>query len=115
MTNLNTLIEQRQGELMKFVEPALDNGFDNGYRGADTEKAQKAYRDRYAWALDIRDFDTQTATEAYRQALLDLQEGLPEDVDHAGERGNAPQWRHGHNTALQTVRAQIKGLLSKIE
>ena len=115
MTNLTKLIEQRQGELIKFVEPALDNGFDNGYRGADTEKAQKAYRDRYAWALDIRDFDTQTAIEAYRQALEDVLAGLPEDFDHAGEQGNAPQWRNGHNTALQTVRAQIEELLGKIE
>lgn len=72
---------------MKFIEPALDRGFDDGYRGADPDKAQKAYRDRYAWAIDIRDFfkkqhhqqlqkARQEAQTEYKQFVLNVLDGV---------------------------------------
>jgi hypothetical protein len=60
---------------------------------------------------------TQTATEAYRQALEDVLAGLPGDEDLT-PFDNDPlhpvrTQKFGHNTALQTIRAQIEGLLGK--
>jgi len=95
MTNLQQLIERRQGYGIK--------EFSIEFKGAlnrDPELLSGARN---------------LATEAYRQALLDLREGLPEDdtTEYRGQRRKLIT--EGHNTALQTVRAQIEGLLGKIE
>jgi len=61
---------------------------------------------------------TQTATEAYRQALLDLRKGLQKpltlDLDAMERYDVTYDYIEGTNDALQTVRAQIEELLGKI-
>jgi len=114
MTNLNKLIERRQGEATSQME--------NLAVPAYNELTHEV--EHYNKVTDslIRYITTQTATEAYRQALLDLREGLPGEIeiDNFKFVGNEQevievQREMGHNTALQTVRAQIEELLGKIE
>jgi len=57
---------------------------------------------------------TQTATEAYRQALEDVLAGLPPNIE-VSEFHPGSEQSESINTALQTVRAQIEGLLNKIK
>jgi hypothetical protein len=95
MTNLQQLIERRQGEIKEVTVKIRDLSSETTID------------------LDIQpllEHDAQTATEAYRQALLDVLAGLPEPSNPRGpwESGSSD----GHNTALQTVRAQIEGLLN---
>ena len=97
-------------EFMKFIEPALDNGFDDGYRGADPDKAQKAYRDRYAWALDIRDFfkkqlhqQLQKVRQDWlRQEIVKLEGMKQEEPDKIDYDGTGLS-QYGFNSALQTI------------
>jgi hypothetical protein len=114
MTNLNTLIEQRQGEMEKLYKML---GFKDELSFEEVPPE-----------VQLKQFTTQTATLAYRQALLDLREGLPESKDiekHTIEMlksgfTNKTNRRKARikdkvwNTALQTVRAQIDDLLGKI-
>jgi hypothetical protein len=73
----------------------------------------------------IIDYWCKVSTEAYRQALEDVLAGLPEDVE-LSDCGSCNacdvmmtcttmEANRSHNTALKTVRAQIEGLLGKIE
>jgi len=91
MTNLTKLIERRQGEFQMFFTE--DDGSGN-------------------------DWLEMSLKEAYRQALLDLLQSM-EGMDEDGETPLGSQELHetemAWNTALQTVRAQIEGLLGKIE
>jgi len=88
MTNLNKLIKRRQGELQMFLTE--DDGSGN------------------VW-LDM------SLKETYRQALLDLQAVLPGEKEKVfTDDFEMRNYKNDHNTALQTVRAQIEGLLSKI-
>ncbi len=101
---------------MKFIEPALDNGFDDGYRGADPDKAQKAYRDRYAWALDIRDFfkkqhhqQLQKARQDWLREEIVKLEGMKKEHHHDWCKQTAPLnlascgcWKDW-NWSLQTI------------
>jgi hypothetical protein len=102
-TNLNTLIERRQGEV------------DNKLYARNFNLVQNEYKEM----LDMVESETtQIATEAYRQALNDLLTGLPGDDNEiiAHNEGKDAEWRAiGHNTTLKTVRAQIDDLLGKIE
>jgi hypothetical protein len=105
MTNLTKLIERRQGENKSLIKELrmVSNMINMGEKiqwGQDTFLMDKA-----ADALE----STQTTTEAYRQALEDILAGLPEPSNPRGpwESGSSD----GYNTALQTVRAQIEGLL----
>jgi hypothetical protein len=92
MTNLNQLIEQRQGEAKERILSTMDDG-----------TIQYCPR-------DLESVITQTATESYRQALLDVDEKLEEQIEHALKMSN---WQA--QSALETIRAQIEGLLSKID
>jgi len=105
MTNLNQLIEQRQGYGIKEFSIEFNDALNR-----DPELLSGARN---------------LANEAYRQALEDVLAGLPEE-DNAYERRKTcdcsllpdpPFCRHtqGENDALQTVRAQIEELLGKIE
>jgi hypothetical protein len=93
MTKLNKLIKQRQEEAEERILSTMDDG-----------TIQYCPR-------DLESVITQTATEAYRQALEDVLAGLPEEdtVAYGYESGRAK--KKAHNTALQTVRAQIEELL----
>jgi hypothetical protein len=98
--NLEKLIERRQGE------------FEHKIMSVDELGHQAHIGDAYK-AIQ---FVNQTATLSYRQALLDLREGLPGDEDeNVTFPRNSKYYANGHNTALQTVRAKIEELLSKIE
>jgi len=110
MTNLNKLIEQRQGEFYDYIKYGDDTN-----TTVERAKLKRMYNEHI--------------TKAYRQALLDLREGLPESKDiekHTIEmlksgltnkknRRKARIKDRVWNKALETVRAQIEGLLSKIE
>jgi len=175
MTNLNKLIEQRQGEMVQKILDLLNAytevNVDNNcvYSNIDYNKA------RAPLIIALEKHNLQTTTEAYRQALEDVLAGLPgehilgkdnNDTDSLIDelmkvhyepehekgvtcwcspkvivREGIPNIEHneqriiireflesnfsdasasellstGHNTALQTVRAQIEGLLGKIE
>ena len=96
MTNLNQLIERRQGEATRTLIECITQ------------------EDKPVFTPEIMNqIINQTATLSYRQALNDLLAGLPEPSNPRGpwESGSSD----GYNTALQTVRAQIEGLLGKIE
>jgi hypothetical protein len=104
MTNLNKLIERRQGEVVKRIvdefkteELVLDSDKHYYIRGT-TEDLESAVR----LALE----------EERKQALLDLQAGLPGDARSEDRPGAEME---GWDTSLQTVRAQINDLLGKIE
>jgi hypothetical protein len=131
MTNLKKLIERRQGEFKR--EYCVDRGLKIRWIRSifydDTDQIEK-----------ILEHDTQSITEAhqagyqkgvddqkrrkyargkamYKKALEDVLAGLPlklsNEVAHRYPDDYA--FEIGHNTALQTVRAQIEGLLGKIE
>jgi len=115
MTNLNQLIERRQGEVREAMLGTKTNTIpDDAWHTALYEsKAEK-----------LNEATTQTATEAYRQALEDVLAGLPGEVSvylHAHHHMTDRELRDeemrvfGMNYRLKTVRAQIEGLLSKIE
>jgi hypothetical protein len=94
MTNLQQLIERQQREARDaFLRRTITFSLD----------------ETHYFILDT--LTAQTATEAYRQALEDVLAGLPEEdtVAYGYESGRAK--KKAHNTALQTVRAQIEGLL----
>jgi len=105
MTNLTKLIEQRQGE------------FDSKWFHELQEWGREPMRN------DMVGFLRQTATLAYRQALQDVLAGLPEEKLYQTIRAydeyvngfTEGETNSEYNTALQTVRAQIEGLLGKIE
>ena len=116
MTNLNKLIEQRQEEVesksqheewggWKIVSDMLDKP--NEYGIFPTSECYER----------LHDFVVEQKIEAYRQALLDLRAGLPLKLSNevAHRYPNDYAFEIGHDTALQTVRAQIEGLLGKIE
>jgi hypothetical protein len=96
MTNLNQLIERRQGE--------AHQAYQQVYKGI---LPAEVLAKRNVW---YEEETTQTATEAYRQALQDVLARLPGDKEHL----NYDSDERGHNTTLQTVRAQIDDLLGKI-
>jgi hypothetical protein len=101
MTNLNTLIKRRQGEFrVQYDELGLKQP-KNSMKNLEREL--------------IIDYWRKVSTEAYRQALLDLREGLPGDKKIEIELPDTLHRNIGHNTVLQTVRTQIEGLLGKIE
>jgi len=95
MTNLNKLIERRQGEL-------------------DTEA--KSLCQFFDWEEDSEQHHEilKSLLEAYRQALEDVLAGLPDDKQD-GDDGMTGVGADGYNTALQNIRAQIEGLLSAID
>jgi hypothetical protein len=106
MTNLTKLIERRQGENESLINELriVSNMINVGEKiqwGQDTTLMDKA-----ADALE----SSQSITEAYRQALLDVDEKLEEQIEHALKMSN---WQA--QSALETIRAQIEGLLSKID
>jgi hypothetical protein len=91
MTNLNTLIERRQGELQIFLTE--DDGSGN-------------------------DWLEMSLKETYRQALEDLREGLPREKPETWTVSTMPvvsEENIAFNQAIQTVRAQIKELLAAID
>jgi hypothetical protein len=98
MKNLNTLIEQQKERVINQCVT---------YPSDQTRSGKEVRLDPDYLAI----LTTQTATKAYRQALEDVLAGLPDDKEHL----NYDSDERGHNTALQTVRAQIEGLLGKIE
>jgi len=113
MTNLQQLIERRQGEFIHeycVKRPAQPIRWIRSIFYDDTDQIEK-----------ILQHDRLTATEAYRQALEDVLAGLPEEKKLEAYLGEDPErklncgFKIGHNTALQTIRAQIEGLLGKIE
>ena len=106
MTNLQQLIERRQGAAKR-----------TGYKHINNSDHLPEWYGYPAKSIDT--LTAQTATEAYRQALEDVLAGLPgDDRPRVPENDTEEAWMSeyiGHNTALQTVRDQIEGLLSKIE
>ncbi len=100
MTNLQQLIEQRQGE--------VHQAYQQVYKGI---LPAEVLAKRNVW---YEEEITQTATEAYRQALLDLREGLPPNIE-VSEFHPGSEQSEAINTTLQTVRAQIEELLGKME
>jgi hypothetical protein len=101
MTTLNNLIKQRQGEFrVQYDELGLKQP-KNSMKNLEREL--------------IVDYWSKVSTEAYRQALEDVLAGLPGDdtIAYGYEKGRVKQ--KAHNTALQTVRAQIEGLLGNIK
>jgi hypothetical protein len=108
MTNLNKLIEQRKGEFKEISETYIKSGWDE-----INNLAYKTYQ--INWNDNQIDFIAQTATLSYRQALEDVLAGLPEEdtIAYGYESGRAK--KKAHNIALQTVRAQIEGLLGNIK
>ena len=105
--------EEWEERFIKFIEPALDRGFDDGYRGADLDKAQKAYRDRFAWMCDIRDF---IRTE--RTAILTAKaEELLREVEGMKKKGNPLDDAHAfyhkkdYNRALTDIEHLIRTVL----
>jgi protoporphyrinogen oxidase len=93
MTNLNKLIERRQGDNKNIID----------YKG-----------DYYIKCVAHEEVVRRT----YRKALEDVLAGLPKErtVDFEMKTRNPnPAYAKGHNTALQTVRAQIEELLGKID
>jgi hypothetical protein len=118
MTNLNQLIERRQGEATSQME--------NLAVPAYNELTHEV--EHYNKVTDslIRYITTQTATEAYRQALEDVLAGLYEvDVDKVPtieQEAWANQYEnkceafwHGESKGLSNIREQIEELLGKIE
>jgi hypothetical protein len=110
MTNLQQLIEPRQGEV-----------WDDKKKKHDGREIVVSYSKK-----EIDTINTQTATEAYRQALEDVLAGLYEvDVDKVPtieQEAWANQYEnkceafwYGESKGLSNVRAQIEGLLGKIE
>jgi hypothetical protein len=112
MKNLNTLIEQQKERVINQCVT---------YPSDQTRSGKEVRLDPDYLAI----LTTQTATLAYRQALEDVLAGLPGDKELTDcGRCNAcdvmmtcttMEANRDHNTTLQTVRAQIEGLLSKIE
>ena len=96
MTNLTKLIEQQKKRVIN--QCVL-------YPSDQTRSGKEVRLDPNYLAI----LTTQTATEAYRQALEDVLAGLPEDKLPWGDEDEV-----SYNQALQTVRAQIDDLLSKI-
>jgi hypothetical protein len=91
-----------------------------------TESEKQSDRDQVERYLPVVDaIIAQTVTEARRQTLLDVLAGLPGDrelidcgVCNACDvmmTCTTMEANRDHNTALQTVRAHIEGLLGKIE
>jgi len=104
MTNLNKLIERRQGEL----ETLTGDDYQTDYYPVSSKWLASAI------------------TEAYRQALEDVLAGLYEvDVDKVPtieQEAWANQYEnkceafwHGESKGLSNIRAQIEELLGKIE
>jgi hypothetical protein len=122
MTNLNQLIEQRQGENESLIKELriVSNMINVGEKiqwGQDTTLMDKA-----ADALE----SSQSITEAYRQALEDVLAGLYDvDVDKVPtieQEAWANQYEnkceafwYGESKGLSNVRAQIEELLGKID
>jgi hypothetical protein len=109
MTNLNKLIERWQREVRKKYqtrEAEVRLGYFVDYIDISYE--------------DLDTITTQTATEAYRQALEELLAGLPREqrvVEEELQRGGYAsqsdiEAEQAWNTALQTVRAKIEELLA---
>jgi soluble cytochrome b562 len=100
MTNLNKLIEQRQGE------------FEHKIISVDELGHQAHIGDAYKAVQ----FVNQSITEAYRQALEDVLAGLPGEKEKVyTDDFEMRNYKNGHNALLQTIRAQIEELLGKIE
>ena len=121
MTNLNKLIEQRQGELLP-TEDELQKIGDH-YWGGDYEPSYlELTRLKESYGEVMSPKAVKVMTEVYRQALLDLQAGLPERLTERNLAKVSDEYIFetegeciAHNTVLQTVRAQIEELLGKIE
>ena len=105
--NLKQLIEQRQGE-----------GSDKLDRTIQIHDESDIHSTSYNLHKKLRDLIkseiAQTATLTARQTLLDVLAGLPEEKQD-GDDGMTGVGADVHNTTIQTVRAQIEGLLGKIE
>jgi hypothetical protein len=113
MTNLNKLIERRQGEIEGEIIEELEKCLD-AYKELNGVESIH-YKNRL---LNIVANEINTiGKNARRQTLKDVLAGLPEEED--GETPFGSQELHetevAWNKALQTVRAQIEGLLSKID
>lgn len=72
---MKTFKEKKLEEFNKFIEPAINKGFDDG------EFTQKSYRDRYAWQLDLRDFLSQALDEQEQLIREKIWPKVPEDCD----------------------------------
>ncbi len=75
MKTLPEVMAEEREVLAKFIEPGVERGFDNGYRGAEPDLAQKAWRDRYAWQLDIQDWLT-AHDQRIIMAIIDMAEDM---------------------------------------
>jgi hypothetical protein len=113
MTNLNKLIKRRQGEVEKWK------------MFPEKEYIDIINYDQYQ-VEDVKNEVAEVATEAYRQALEDLQAGLYEvDVDKVPtieQEAWANQYEnkceafwYGESKGLSNVRAKIEELLGKID
>ena len=67
---MNKNIDEVFAEFEKFVEPAIDKGFDDGSRTG--EKGQAAYRNRLGWREDLKDFLTTALKEQERKIKEDI-------------------------------------------
>ena len=122
LTASGTTHNTREGiedSFMKFIEPALNNGFDDGYRGADPDKAQKAYRDRYAWALDIRDFfkkqfhqELQKARESELNRILHIALTMG-DCPINNPEADAGWMKFQHDFCIKLTKDNKKSILSE--
>jgi hypothetical protein len=140
MTNLQQLIERRQGEVIENVRSDKSSVYQKTIADkkllllkcfdlyeAGKNRDEQRYFDLRTTVLEIiysiqedtiHPLITQTATEAYRQALEDVLAGLPVErelwaVDDNGDKIFLLECKY-HNSALQTVRSQIEELLGKI-
>jgi hypothetical protein len=129
MTNLNNLIKQRQGEVETKSQHAEWGGWRIVSDMLDKPDEDGIYPTSECYER-LHDFVVEQKIEAARQILLDVLAGLPGDVDLSSHnfkcKEDVLEWDipreiyeyakdDGHNTVLQTVRAQIEGLLSAID
>ena len=107
------VIEEGEKKFVTFVEPALDRGFDDGYRGAELGKAQKSYRDRYAWVIDIQRYNKDQTLDLL-QALHDELEGKKMVVEMALGNPEATAALRGYNDSIQDQQDNLQALMDSI-